>query len=171
MTHTGTFKLATTDISYLFLYTHFRLSKSFNLSHFRVELGLYVFIATAHFLFERKLIYRLKSTSNSPQTSLISDTSRDTRSNFVPSWINFTTLSPACTVLITTDHSPWVVGSTATTQAKAATGSGHHAVSATGSDNTHNRQHNVQGQRRVWRRHVAAIGSILLDITNTLFKF
>ena len=103
-----------------------------------------VFIATAHYLFGRKLIYRLKSTSNSPQTALISDTSRDTRSNFVPRWINFTTLSPACRVLIiTTNHSPWVVGSatTATTHAKARTGSGHQEVSAIGSSNKDRGQH------------------------------
>jgi hypothetical protein len=126
-------------------------------------------------LIVRKLIYCLKSTSNSPEIALISDTSRDTRSNFVPRWINFTTLSQACRVLITTDHSPWIVGSatTATTQTKAATGSGHREVSAivngqqaatTGNSNSND---NGQGQRR----RVAAIGRILLDITVILFKF
>jgi len=116
-----------------------------------------VFIATAHYLIGRKLIYRLKSTSNSLSTALMSDTSRDTSSNFVPRWINFTTLSPACRVLIiTADHSPCVVGST-TTQAKAATSSWHQAVLATGSSNTDSVQQaattpatgNSQGQRRL----------------------
>jgi len=129
-----------------------------------------VFIAMAHYLSGRKLIYHLSNTPNTSLTALISGTSRDTRSfaantpNILPKRINFFTpsLSMACRVLITADHSPWVVESATPTATAPATST------ATSQQQHPQRHRNNSSGSRQRAAAVATRGSVLRDITNFL---
>jgi len=80
-------------------------------------------------------------------------------------------------ILSSADHSPWIVYTAGNSGEQAATGSasntnntnGQSAAATGNSRSAHN--DGDQGQQRLWRQRAAAAGTILLDITNTIFKF
>jgi len=83
-------------------------------------------------------------------------------------------------ILSSADHSPWVVYTAGYSGQQAATGSaintnnnGQSAVATTPPKGNSRSAHidGHQGQQRLWRQRAAATGTILLGITNTIFKF
>jgi len=81
-------------------------------------------------------------------------------------------------ILSSADYSPWVVYTAGNSGEQAATGSASNTnnngqSAATPPTGNSRSAHNDgdQGQQRLWRQRAAAAGTILLDITNTIFKF